>query len=172
MKKSGDAATQHGTRLACGKCDGTEDALATIVPSGHAYSVHLPEQIMLATCYTYATMYACPRWAPNKVLRKMAKKQKVTADVVAAEIAAVPTAPVAVTMYELGKLPRNGLHDGTKHGKGGTAGTYAAVCAALAEKDGQLDMATIQRVCAENNDKGFARYAVRNHWLLPISNKA
>jgi hypothetical protein len=74
-----------------------------------------------------------------------------------------------VTLYTLGKLPRNGLNEGTKHGQGGTAGTYLAVCAAL--KDGPLDIAAIQAVCAAQGDKGFARYAVRNHWLLPVEAK-
>jgi len=78
-----------------------------------------------------------------------------------------PTAPVA--LYNLGKLPRNGLNEGTKHGTGGTAGTYLAVCAAL--KDGPLSMAAIQAVCVAQNDKGFARYAVRNHWLQPVESK-
>lgn len=78
---------------------------------------------------------------------------------------AAATAP----LYSLGKLPRNGLNEGTKHGTGGTAGTYLAVCAAL--KDGPLSMAAIQAVCTAQNDKGFARYAVRNHWLQPVESK-
>jgi hypothetical protein len=78
--------------------------------------------------------------------------------------------PKAVApLYNLGKLPRNGLNEGTKHGLGGTAGTYLAICAAL--KEGPLDMASIQAICAAQNDKGFARYAVRNHWLLPVESK-
>jgi hypothetical protein len=73
-----------------------------------------------------------------------------------------------VVLYGLGKKPRNGLNEGTKHGVKGTAGTYLAITKMLAEKDGKADMAAIQAVCANQNDKGFARYAVRNHWLQPI----
>lgn len=75
-----------------------------------------------------------------------------------------------VALYNIGKLPRNGLNEGTKHGEGGTAGTYKAVCAALAGKDG-LSMEAIKTVCKDNKDPGFARYAVRNHWLLPVETK-
>lgn len=89
-------------------------------------------------------------------------------------LAAQPTvAPSVATpvLYSIGKLPRNGLNQGTKHGTGGTAGTYAAVCAALqAAPNNALGIAAIQAVCKANNDAGFARYAVRNHWLLPIAN--
>lgn len=77
--------------------------------------------------------------------------------------------PAAPTKYGIGKLPRNGLHDGTKHGQGGTAGTYAAVVAALKVADGGMDLAAVKAVCVANGDPGFARYAVRNHWLLPIT---
>lgn len=80
--------------------------------------------------------------------------------------AQVANAPLV--QYGLGKLPRNGLNQGTKHGTGGTAGTYAAVCAALAAANGALALPAIQAVCKANGDPGFARYAVRNHWLLPV----
>lgn len=73
------------------------------------------------------------------------------------------------TMYELGKKPRNGLNEGTKHGAGGTAGTYKAVCELLAK--GPADISTIAKLCKEQGDAGFARYAVRNHWLLPVATK-
>jgi hypothetical protein len=78
------------------------------------------------------------------------------------------TTTATVVLYGLGKKPRNGLNEGTKHGVKGTAGTYLAICKMLADKNGSADMAAIQAVCAEQNDKGFARYAVRNHWLQPI----
>lgn len=95
----------------------------------------------------------------------MAKKVVKTDDVVTAQ---QPT----VVMFTLGKLPRNGLNEGTKHGEGGTAGTYAAVCRALAATDGKgLTIDAIKAVCKENGDAGFARYAVRNHWLLPVEVK-
>ena len=97
---------------------------------------------------------------------KVTQEEKVVAaKVVVAEQAAKPT------KYGIGKLPRNGLHEGTKHGNGGTAGTYAAIVKAIQAAGGELDLASIQRVCTENNDKGFARYAVRNHWLLPVQPK-
>jgi hypothetical protein len=95
----------------------------------------------------------------------MAKKAKVVT-----ETATVETTVVANgVLYEIGKLPRNGLNEGTKHGTGGTAGTYLAVVAALA--NGPLGIEAIKAVCKDNNDAGFARYAVRNHWLLPVSVK-
>jgi hypothetical protein len=97
----------------------------------------------------------------------MAKKAKVVTETTTAE-----TTVVAATngvLYEIGKLPRNGLNEGTKHGTGGTAGTYLAVVAAL--KDGPLGIEAIKAVCKSNNDAGFARYAVRNHWLLPVATK-
>lgn len=91
-----------------------------------------------------------------------AAPKAVTPVVVAAVAAAAPT------LYGVGKLPRNGLHQATKNGNGGTAGTYAAVVAALqAASPPALPIAAIQAVCKANNDAGFAKYAVRNHWLLP-----
>lgn len=85
-------------------------------------------------------------------------------------VAAAAAQPAAVVLYSIGKLPRNGLNDGTKHGQGGTAGTYKAVCAALqAANPPALAMPAIQAVCKANGDPGFARYAVRNHWLLPYT---
>lgn len=80
----------------------------------------------------------------------------------------VVAAPVNQVMYALGKLPRNGLNTVTKHGNGGTAGTYAAIVAALQAAPSGLPITAIQAVCKANNDPGFARYAVRNHWLLPV----
>lgn len=97
----------------------------------------------------------------------MAKKDKGIKDLATAIVDATVAAPV--TMYQLGKKPRSGLNEGTKHGSGGTAGTYLAVCAALA--DGPKDISAIAAVCKANGDAGFARYAVRNHWLLPVEAK-
>lgn len=95
----------------------------------------------------------------------MAKGTKQVAAPVAAVVAAATQAP----LYGLGKLPRNGLNEGTKHGQGGTAGTYAAVVAALQAAGPQgITLAEVQAVCKANGDPGFARYAVRNHWLLPM----
>lgn len=83
------------------------------------------------------------------------------------QVVAAAVQQTAIAKYELGKLPRNGLNEGTKHGSGGTAGTYKAVCAALQGANGSLTIAELQAVCKANNDAGFARYAIRNHWLLP-----
>jgi hypothetical protein len=111
----------------------------------------------------------------SKASKKLAAKinAEITAGMPAtlAEIVQ-PTAAVQpkVELFTIGKLPRNGLNEGTKHGDGGTAGTYKAVCAALAGKAG-MTIAEIQGVCKANNDPGFARYAVRNHWLLPVEVK-
>jgi hypothetical protein len=90
-------------------------------------------------------------------------------------MAKVKSAPVAQavaqatiqtpTLYVLGKQPRNGLHENTKHGSGGTAGTYSKLASALAK--GPLTLAELQAIAADNNDKGFARYAIRNHWVVP-----
>ena len=104
-------------------------------------------------------MQAYTRCVLNKVCN-MAKGNK-------AAVAAV-VVQAAVVLYGVGKLPRNGLNQGTKHGQGGTAGTYAAVCAALQAGGGSLALSAIQAVCKANGDPGFARYAVRNHWLLPV----
>lgn len=84
--------------------------------------------------------------------------------------AVVVQANAPVVLYTLGKAPRNGLNANTKHGAGGTAGTYAAVVAALqaAAPAQGLPLAAIQAVCKANGDAGFARYAVRNLWLLPV----
>lgn len=83
-----------------------------------------------------------------------------------------PATTAVPTSYNIGKLPRNGLNEGTKHGQGGTAGTYKAVCAALAATNGRgLYLEEIKAICKEQGDAGFARYAVRNHWLLPVEVK-
>jgi len=87
----------------------------------------------------------------------------------AAVVAAAPAAtPQPVVLYGLGKLPRNGLNTVTKHGQGGTAGTYAAIVAALQGAPNGLSITAIQAVCKANGDPGFAKYAVRNHWLQPV----
>lgn len=97
----------------------------------------------------------------NKEIAHMAKKQVKT------EVTTVvaTTAPVVQT-YSFGKIPRSGLNTGTKHGTGGTAGTYAAIAAAL--KDGPKTMAEIQAICVDQGDKGFARYAARMLWIAPV----
>lgn len=98
--------------------------------------------------------------------KKLANAKELNAAVAVANQLAGDKPAVTAPMYSIGKLPRNGLNEGTKHGEGGTAGTYKAVCAALA--DGPLSLEEIKAVCKEQGDAGFARYAVRNHWLLPV----
>lgn len=108
----------------------------------------------------------------NKGTTTLTGAQAQTLGIPAGQVVAAAVAqPAAVVLYGLGKLPRNGLNDGTKHGQGGTAGTYAAVCAALQAAQGGLAMPALQAVCKANGDPGFARYAVRNHWLLPVTAK-
>lgn len=93
-----------------------------------------------------------------------AKKSVVVAD----------AAPVAAPqLFCLGKLPRNGLSETTKYGTKGNAGSYAAVCAALVAAGGSADLATLAAAAVGGNaaKKSFVRYAVRNHWLLPVETK-
>jgi hypothetical protein len=76
-----------------------------------------------------------------------------------------PVANAAVQLYTLGVAPRGGLHAETKHGAGGTAGTYQAIVAALQAAGGAAPFSVVQAVCRENADPGFARYAVRSGWV-------
>lgn len=99
----------------------------------------------------------------------MAKKTVVVAALSATNVVVDAATQQDVVRYSIGKLPRNGLNEGTKHGEGGTAGTYKAVCAAL--QGGPLGLDAIRAVCKAQGDAGFARYAVRNHWLLPVETK-
>lgn len=101
---------------------------------------------------------------------KTAQPAATLADATATAVAVLSKPAVVAPLYNLGKKPRNGLNEGTKHGTGGTAGTYAAVCVALA--DGPKTISEIASICKANGDAGFARYAVRNHWLLPVEVKA
>lgn len=57
--------------------------------------------------------------------------------------------------------------DGTKHGAGGTHGTWAAVQAAVAANGGTITYDALRALCAAQGDKGYAAYAVRNMWLVP-----
>ena len=57
----------------------------------------------------------------------------------------------------------------TKHGKGGTAGTFAALVAAAQANGGTLTMAQARAVCVANGDPGFAAYAAgKLKALLPV----
>ena len=48
----------------------------------------------------------------------------------------------------------------TKHGTGGTAGTYAAIVAAAQANGGTLTRAQAQAVATANNDPGWVGYAL------------
>jgi hypothetical protein len=63
-------------------------------------------------------------------------------------------------------------HEGTKKGTDGkgTSGTWTKVRDAVAANEGSIDFAALKAVCAADNDPGFARYALRNNWLVPKSN--
>lgn len=107
-------------------------------------------------------MYACTRCAPNLRQINMGKQNKaVKTEVV------VAVAETTVQKYTFGKVPRSGLNQGTKHGQGGTAGTYQAVATAL--KAGPLTLTELKAITAANGDAGFARYAVRMQWVVPVT---
>ena len=84
-----------------------------------------------------------------------------------------PVVPVQVVTLKLGKAPRIAGHTATKHGKGGTAGTWDAIAAHMAANKGTITLADLQRICTEQGDTGFARYALgkQRQWLVPVSNK-
>jgi len=66
----------------------------------------------------------------------------------------------------LASVPRNGRTMDQAR-QGGTAGTYKAVCAALAA--GPMDQGPLGLSARLTAMLAFARYAVRNHWLLPVT---
>lgn len=79
------------------------------------------------------------------------------------------TAPQgAVTRYAPGKYsPR----PNTKHGTGGTAGTYGAIVAAAAANGGTLTREQAQAVATENGDKGWVGYALnpKRRYLVAVA---
>lgn len=79
------------------------------------------------------------------------------------------TATVPAVVLVVGKAPRIAGHVATKHGKGGTEGTWAAIAAHMASNDGTITLDALQKVCADNGDAGFARYAMGKQrlWLVP-----
>ena len=101
----------------------------------------------------------------------------VVAAVAPAAVVVTPVAPATVLVAKAGKInlqamytpgkPATRLSSTTKHGTGGTAGTYAAVMAAAAANGGwPLQGSAIQAACTANGDPGFAWYGVRNLWWV------
>ena len=90
-----------------------------------------------------------------------------------ASVSVTPAVAAAPVQYVVGKAPRIQGHTATKHGKGGTAGTWDAIAAYMKDHDGQITLAELQRICTEQGDTGFARYALgkQRQWLVPASNK-
>ena len=74
---------------------------------------------------------------------------------------------------KVGKPPRIAGHTATKNGKGGTAGTWEAIVAHMAKNAGTITQADLKKVCDENGDSGFARYAQGRQrlWLVPVEVK-
>jgi hypothetical protein len=77
-------------------------------------------------------------------------------------------APVAApaTLYTL-----NGKYtgrQGTKYGSNGTHSTFAALAAVAQANGGTLTYAQAQAACKANGDPGFAAYALRRKYLLPV----
>lgn len=86
----------------------------------------------------------------------------------------VSKAPAASpVMLKLGKAPRIAGHTATKNGKGGTAGTWELIAAHMAKNGGQISQADLTKLCTENGDTGFARYAQgrQRQWLVPVEVK-
>lgn len=62
--------------------------------------------------------------------------------------------------------PKRPLGTATKHGVNATSGTHAALAAAAQANGGTLTYAEAHAICAAQQDKGFARYAMRRGWLV------
>lgn len=83
-------------------------------------------------------------------------------------VSAAATPQPAPTLYVPGKYnPR----PNTKHGTGGTAGTYAAICAAAQAAGGSLTRAQAQAVATANGDPGWVGYALnpKRRYLVPAT---
>jgi hypothetical protein len=48
---------------------------------------------------------------------------------------------------------------------------WAAVTAAITASEGGITLAQLKAVCLANNNPGFANYATKRGWLLPIGAK-
>ena len=83
-------------------------------------------------------------------------------------MATLPTgnAPLAPVVLVVGKAPRNATHTNTKHGQGGTAGTWAAIFAHITS-NGSITYTALQALCIAQGDKGYAAYALSHKWLVP-----
>lgn len=73
-------------------------------------------------------------------------------------------------LLKVGKAPRIAGHTATKNGKGGTAGTWDAIKAHMDKNGGTISQADLSKICTENGDTGFARYAQgrQRQWLVPV----
>lgn len=71
---------------------------------------------------------------------------------------------------KVGKPPRIAGHTATKNGKGGTAGTWEAITVHMGKNGGTITQADLKRICDEQGDSGFARYAQGRQrlWLVPV----
>lgn len=89
------------------------------------------------------------------------------ADASKAPSAAPASKPV---MLKVGKPPRIAGHTATKNGKGGTAGTWDAIKAHMDSNGGQISRDDLTKICTEQGDSGFARYAQgrQRQWLVPV----
>ena len=84
-----------------------------------------------------------------------------------AAVAAGSTGQAPVTQYAPGKYsPR----PNTKHGTGGTAGTYAAIVAAALANGGTLTRVQAQAVATTNGDAGWVGYALnpKRRYLVAV----
>lgn len=86
---------------------------------------------------------------------------------------ATTTQPAQPLVLVLGKPPRIAGHTATKHGQGGTAGTWAAIAQHMASNGGTVTFTALQAICTANGDPGFARYAMgkQRQWLVPQGSK-
>lgn len=91
----------------------------------------------------------------------------------ASAVSSKAPAVVKPVMLKVGKAPRIAGHTATKNGKGGTAGTWDAIKAHMDKNGGTISQADLSKICTENGDTGFARYAQgrQRQWLVPVDEK-
>ncbi len=96
-----------------------------------------------------------------------------TTKVAASAASSKAPAVVKPVMLKVGKPPRIAGHTATKNGKGGTAGTWNQISEFMAKNNGQISQADLSKICTENGDTGFARYAQgrQRQWLVPVEDK-
>jgi hypothetical protein len=111
----------------------------------------------------------------NKQVNPMGNKKAVTVAVAAmqngpvitlAGTTMVTTPPPPFTTVYTVLAPKGRLHEKTRYGTGGTAGTHAALAAAAAANGGTLTAAQAVAVCIAQGDRGFFGYAVRRLKVL------